>query len=1251
MSSLSQVSDIKVSNPPRKHEFAKERIERAGNTYDKLYNASLKGQLRIIEDILKNHNATLMPDENGQTALYAACIGGHTEIISLLVKCGYDVNHQDNEGKTVLHVALENHAPDLAQTLITLFSASIEIRDMHNWTPLHTAIDRGYYSCAQELSKKFLHQDIGTEVSWFQLHAACFQENTQDVKRLLNSNADVNHVSSAGHAPLHIAVNKSNIDLVTLLLDQQADVNSMTHDRKTPLHIAVYNGDETIIQKLLIRGAEPSLKDAPGNTSLHLAVQMKEARPELFNIGTTVCSTKRSTLPASYHTCSIQTVQAIIDHVADVNAINNRCQTPLWFACCDGQDGLVKILLDTGADPNITDTYGDTCLHAAIHGQCSTGTIQEILDHGAHVNINIVNKDGATPLLLACSTAQSEVVKLLLKAKADPNIAYADGDASLHTAIAANCNERTIQKIINYNADVNAVNKRGRTALLLGCFYRHVDSVRVLLGAGADPTIADNEGFSCLHAAIDGYCSKDILQALIDHGAHTDARRKDGTNALLRACRIGQSESVRFLLEAGADVSITKPDGNTCLHVAVQGYCCKWTLKQIIEQGMNVNILNKRGKTALILACESAQADSVKLLLEKGADPNLYGAIGYTVLHAAVHGHCTNETLQEIINRKAHLDARNIHGQTALCLACSYRQQDSVRILLAAGANTNIANKFGNTSLHSAVFWNCSKKIIRAIINHGANVNATNKINVTALTISCTKQNIDAMNVLLNAGAETDIADADGDTCLHSAVRVCSKEVLETIIRHNVDVNATNKNNRTALMIACKKGKIDVINVLLNAGANPRIADKNGNTCLHDAVDGDCSKEVFEAIINHNANINATDKNNVTALMIACWNGNVDAINILLDAGADPHIADSNSYTCLHHAVDGDSSKDVLQTIINQGSDEKTESKINSPAMLERGAGVNAVNTNNVTALMIACGKGNSVAAHVLLNAGANPNIMDYVGETCLHYAVGGECSTRGPEEYSDHCSDINATKIKQQSALILVCATDNAYAVSVLLNSKTDPNLPDTGEDTLFCNPIHNLISEDFLQAVIDLGAEIELYAAKDKNVAGKLQTFSPGHRESMNLVLRAGADTTITNVFGDTCLHQILHREYLSLEYNHETLQMLLDHDAPVNATNKNNQTAYMLACHQGNIDAMCALLNAEADPSNISTDGDTYFPRTGDGCSNSTCLQTVMHWLNPAWHYLDLPALDITDSLMFNMVPRIIYSMMRHRVCSER
>ena len=708
MSSLSSISDVKVSNSPRKHTFVKERVERKGNIYDKLYNACLKGQTCIINDILKQCTTALMPDENGQTPLYAACIGDHPEVVNLLLGAGYDVNHQDIKGKTALHIAFENDATDLAQALITQFHTNTELRDTNNWTPLHTAIDRGYYSFSQQLLQS-LHQDVGTQVSWIQLQAACSDENIQDVKLLLDANSDVNHVSSAGHTPLHIAVAKSNIDIVTLLLDLSSDVNCKTFEGKTPLHVAVDKGEETIVQKLLSKNTDASLKDASGNTSLHIAVQLKQkTHPRVVNAG----ASSQTPFSAPYHACSAQTVQAIIEHGADVNAANNRCQTALWFACFDGQGTFVKILLDAGADPNITDDVKESSLHSAIRGYCSIDTVMEIIHHGA--DIDAVNDNSATPLLIACNTGQTESVRCLLKLKADPNIANINGYTSLHST----CKAETLLEIIDYCADVNVIDKIGRTALLRSCINGYMDQMKVLLEAGADPTIADEEGLSCLNAAIHGHCSKDTLQELLDHGAHIDVKTEDGANALLYACTKGQSESVIILLEAGADVNITTPDGNTILHLAVSGCCSKETLHKTVLHGVDVNAVNSNHQTALLLACGAAQNECVQLLLVNGADPNISESIaGYRSIHAAVLGKCAHKTLQEIAN-KAYIDAQSLHGHTALHLACLCRQQDTVKILLKAEANPNIACEAGQTSLHAAAFGGCSKKIIRALIKN-----------------------------------------------------------------------------------------------------------------------------------------------------------------------------------------------------------------------------------------------------------------------------------------------------------------------------------------------------------------------------------------------------------------------------------------------------------------------------------------------------------------------------------------------------
>ena len=711
--------------------------------------------------------------------------------------------------------------------------------------------------------------------------------------------------------------------------------------------------------------------------------------------------------------------------------------------------------------------------------------------------MNATNQKNQTALLLACQKGNINIINALHNAGADPNIADTNGDTCLHKAVTQSLSKAILQGIIDLGAELNVKNNEHQTALALACEGKKEDAIHVLLNAGANPNIENKNGNTCLHEAVTQSFSAAILQAIIDHGAEVNVTNQENQTGMLLVCKEGNTDLMNIFLNAGGDPSIDDIGGNTCLHFVARKYCYrKNVIQAVIDLGADVNATNHENQTALLLACEEGNTNIINALRNAGADPNIADVDGNICLHyVARHYNDKKKAVQAVLDLGADMNATNHENQTALLLACEKGNTNIINALCNAGADPNIADIIGNTCLHYAArSYSNGKEDVQAVIDLGADVNATNHENQTALLLACEEGNTNIINALHNAGADPDIADVDGNTCFHYVARLYNdrKKAVQAVIDVGADVNATNHENQTALLLACEKGHTNIINVLRNAGADPNIADIVGNTCLHYAARRYYNgKEAVQAVIDLGADVNATNHENETALLLACEKGNTNIINALRNAGADPNIADIVGNTCLHYAARKyyDSGK-AVQSVIDVGVD------------------VNATNHKNQTALLLACEKGNTNIINALRNAGADPNIADIVGNTCLHYA------------------------------------TRNCYD------------------------------KEEVVQTVIDLGVDVN--ATNQENETALLLACEKGNTDVIHTLCNAGADASIVDAHDVTCLQILLHREC-----DQETLLMLLDHDVPVNAVDKNQRTAYMLACDQGNTDAMCALVNAGADP----------------------------------------------------------------------
>ena len=216
---------------------------------------------------------------------------------------------------------------------------------------------------------------------------AVISGDVKSVKKLLKEGADPNVRDEKGRTPLHHAVKDGRLDIVKLLVESGADVNAPDNYGLTPLHYAVDYGYEKLIEFLLRHGADPNAKDNGGYTPLHISAFEGHPSFPVVPLGSD------SEQPETY----MREAKLLIKSGADVNMKDKGGRTPLHAAVSNNRIDFVRLLLESGADPNAK------CKHLYIAPDGGLLPASEV-----------------TPLHIAANEGYEDLVKLLLESGADP---------------------------------------------------------------------------------------------------------------------------------------------------------------------------------------------------------------------------------------------------------------------------------------------------------------------------------------------------------------------------------------------------------------------------------------------------------------------------------------------------------------------------------------------------------------------------------------------------------------------------------------------------------------------------------------------------------------------------------------------------------------------------------------------------------------------------------------------------------------
>lgn len=769
-------------------------------------------------------------------------------------------------------------------------------------------------------------------------------------------------------------------------------------------------------------------------------------------------------------------------------------------------------------------------------------------------DINAADATGATPLHIAAGRSSSKILRGLLDKGAKMNIADREGSLPLHRAVRRKNFQAVSELLAKDDTGMNASDRYKVAPLHIACHFGWKQGVELLLSHKAD-VLNDCGGAELpISLAIEnGHF--DIVQLLL-HSNQTLISHCG--KSVIQAARKGWVETVKFLVEKGADVTYRDWLGQTVLHKACIAQNVE-LVRYLLEKNVRPDPIDQSKRTPLYFAAEKGSLEIVDCLIQHGADVNILDRRYETPLFKpAGKGHL--KVVERLLDAGTNASKLDMWQRTPLRFAAMKGHAEIVRVLLKTDIDQDLPDWIGRTVLHNAAAWlrDGQEQVIDLLFEHNARPDKReNIIGGTALHVAILRENgqpkpsLALIDRLIKHGVPLDVRDRYHRSALNLAALTENAGIVKRLLELSPRLDDE------SFLVATQSGDIDLVGHFLNVGPHLNLAERSWDymTALHFAASLGYP-DIVAALLAAGAPTQCLNRDRMTPLLCAENAGHSAIVELLRQA--DPIAADypSRVETNLW-------GRSLLHWAAQDGKE------LDADMLL--GANLNSQDVIGRTPLHLAVLAASLETVQQLLSAHADPNLSDEIGQTALHYAAVTP-NTAIVEAIITATVDVNALDRWSRTPLHLAAETGGPSTVRLLLDAGSRLLVDHQGQNPLVSAVVHG--HDEALRELLKIKGVGNAIAKRDRRKRSVLHTAAKYGRDDMVEHLLGHVDTVVVDMRDDsdkTAMH-------LASEQGHvHIVRRLLEAGALAYRVDKNRFMAAHYAAAAGHTAIVEMLLDA--------------------------------------------------------------------------